>query len=112
MDRKYWTFFFDDCGRKETESGVAYLLLLDIRMPKVDGVEVLRRLKADECLRKMPVIIITTTDDPREVQKCHQLGCNSYITKPIDYDKFVEAIRKLGLYLMVVQVPVLDERPL
>ena len=85
--------------------GTPYLLLLDIRMPKVDGVEVLRRVKDDSKLRKMPVIMITTTDDPREVANCHNLGCSNYITKPIEYDNFVEAIRQLGLFLMVVEVP-------
>lgn len=87
------------------KSGTAYLLLLDIRMPKVDGVEVLRQIKDDEELRKMPVIMITTTDDPREVENCHRLGCSNYITKPIDYEKFVESIKQLGLFLMVVEVP-------
>ncbi len=83
----------------------AYVLLLDIRMPKVDGVEVLERIKADPELRKLPVIMITTTEDPREVERCHILGCSNYITKPIDYDSFVHAIRQLGLFLAVVQVP-------
>ena len=87
------------------KSGAAYLLLLDIRMPKVDGVEVLRQVKQDEELRKIPVIMITTTDDPREVENCHKLGCSNYIAKPIDYDKFVESIKQLGLFLMVVEVP-------
>jgi CheY-like chemotaxis protein len=85
-----------------------YLLLLDIRMPKIDGVEVLRQLKADQELKKIPVIMITTTDDPREIENCHALGCNSYIAKPIDYEKFVETIGKLGLFLMVVQVPTVN----
>lgn len=92
----------DSAGRK---SGQAYILLLDIRMPKIDGVEVLRKVKEDSELRKMPVIMITTTDDPREVEKCHELGCSSYISKPIDYESFVNAIRQLGLFLAVVQVP-------
>ena len=83
----------------------AYLLLLDIRMPKVDGVEVLRQLKADPELRKIPVSMLTTTDDPREVERCHVLGCNNYIVKPVDYDKFSEAIRQLGLFVSLVQVP-------
>ena len=60
----------------------AYLLLLDIRMPKVDGVEALRQIKEDASLRKLPVIMLTTTDDPREIERCHLLGCNSYIVKP------------------------------
>ncbi len=95
-------------GGPHRKPNVAYMLLLDIRMPKVDGVEVLRQVKGHEELRKMPVIMITTTDDPREVENCHTLGCSNYITKPIDYEKFVESIRQLGLFLMVVEVPQLN----
>ncbi|MBN9122623.1 MAG: response regulator [Planctomycetes bacterium] len=86
------------------------LLLLDINMPRVDGVEVLRRLKADPKTDEIPVIVLTTTDDPREVKRCYELGCSSYVTKPVDYDKFVEAIRRLGLFLSIVKVPSEDER--
>ena len=82
-----------------------YLLLLDIRMPKQDGVEVLRQIKADPELRKLPVIMLTTTDDPREVARCHGLGCSNYIVKPVDYEKFSEAIKRLGLFVSLVQVP-------
>lgn len=95
----------DGCHRK---TGTPYLLLLDIRMPKISGIEVLRRIKQDQVLHSMPVIILTTTDDPNEVEKCHLLGCNNYITKPIDYDKFVTAIRQLGFFLTVVEVPRID----
>lgn len=98
-------FLFQRTQGPHLEYGTSYLLLLDINMPKVDGVEVLRQVKQDEGLKKMPVIMITTTDDPREVQRCHDLGCSNYIAKPIDYDKFVQAIRQLGLFLMVVEVP-------
>lgn len=90
------------------ESGRSYVLLLDIRMPKLNGAEVLALVKADPELRKIPVIMITTTDDPREVDRCHALGCNNYITKPIEYEDFVYAIRQLGLFLSVVQVPALN----
>ena len=83
----------------------AYLLLLDIRMPKVDGVEVLRQIKADPGMRKLPVIMLTTTDDPREVERCHLLGCNSYIVKPVDYDKFAAAITNLGMFMRLVKMP-------
>lgn len=82
-----------------------YLLLLDIRMPQVDGVEVLRQVKAHSELKKIPVIILTTTDDPREVERCHQIGCSSYIVKPVDYEKFAESIRNMGLYISLVEVP-------
>jgi CheY-like chemotaxis protein len=87
------------------KKGTPLVLLLDIRMPKIDGVEVLRQIKQHLELRKIPVIMITTTDDPLEVERCHAIGCSNYVTKPVDYEKFVAAIRQLGLFLMVVQVP-------
>jgi CheY-like chemotaxis protein len=85
--------------------GIPYLLLLDLRMPKIDGLEVLRQIKQDDELRKIPVIMITTNDDPKEINICHSLGCSSYIVKPVDYCKFIEAMRRLGLFLMIVEVP-------
>jgi CheY-like chemotaxis protein len=85
--------------------GDTTLLLLDIKMPRLDGIEVLRRLKADPRTAKLPVIMLTTTDDPREVARCYELGCNVYVTKPVDYQAFIEAIKRLGLFLQVVQVP-------
>jgi len=93
------------------KSDTAYLLMLDIRMPKVDGVEALRQIKEDPFLRKLPVIMLTTTDDPREIERCHLLGCNSYIVKPVDYDKFAEAIKQLGLFVSLVQVPEINGKP-
>jgi CheY-like chemotaxis protein len=81
------------------------LLLLDIKMPRVDGVEVLRQLKSDPQTALVPIIMLTTTDDPREIQRCYELGCSVYITKPVDYQAFVEAINRLGLFLQVVRVP-------
>ena len=98
-------FLFQRGDGPKRSSDAAYFILLDIRMPKVDGVEVLRQLKADPELRKIPVSMLTTTDDPREVERCHGLGCNNYIVKPVDYDKFSEAIRQLGLFVSLVQVP-------
>jgi CheY-like chemotaxis protein len=85
-----------------------YLLFLDIRMPKVDGVEVLRQIKADPELHNLPVIMLTTTEDPREVDRCHAIGCNNYVHKPVDYEKFVEVIKQLGLFLLLVKVPRID----
>lgn len=98
-------FFFDRDGRTRPTPDGPYLVLLDIRMPKVDGIEVLRRLKSDPELRKLPVVMLTTTDDTREVERCHTLGCNVYIQKPVDYDKFAEAIRRLGLFVTLLLIP-------
>jgi CheY-like chemotaxis protein len=98
-------FLFERGEGPRRSADTAYLLLLDIRMPKVDGVEVLRQVKGDAQLRKLPVIMLTTTDDPREVARCHGLGCSNYIVKPVDYDKFSEAIKQLGMFISLVQVP-------
>jgi CheY-like chemotaxis protein len=87
------------------KAGMRYVALLDIRMPKVDGVEVLRRLKADDELRKLPVIMVTTANDPRDVEQCHHIGCSTYLTKPVDYDRFVDAIVHLGQFLKSVEIP-------
>jgi CheY-like chemotaxis protein len=81
------------------------LVLLDINMPGLDGVEVLRQIKADAEAKKVPVLMLTTTDDPREINRCYELGCNVYITKPIDPAAFMAAIQRLGLLLSVVSIP-------
>ena len=81
------------------------LVLLDLNMPGIDGYQVLERMKADEGTKHIPVVILTTTDDAREVSRCYELGCNVYITKPVDYDKFSEAVQQLGLFLSIVTVP-------
>jgi CheY-like chemotaxis protein len=70
----------------------------------LDGYQVLERMKADERTRRIPVVVLTTTDDPREVSRCYDLGCSVYITKPVDYPEFSQAIRKLGLFLSIVTV--------
>jgi len=103
-------FFFGRPSQPSRRAEQVYLVLLDIRMPKVDGIEVLRRLKADPELRKLPVIMLTTTDDVREVERCHQLGCSVYIQKPVDYDRFAEAIRRLGLFVTLLLVPPVKAR--
>lgn len=90
---------------RRLEPDRAYLLLLDIRMPKVDGIDVLREIKADAELKRMPVCMLSTTDDPREVDRCHEIGCSNYIVKPVDYEKFASAIRQLGLFISLVKVP-------
>ena len=81
-----------------------YFILLDIRMPKVDGVEVLRRLKEDKRLRKIPVIMLTTTDADAEVDRCYKMGCSFYMVKPPDYGLFMKAVENLGKFLSLRQI--------
>ena len=81
------------------------LVLLDLNLPVLDGYQVLERMKADERTKRIPVIILTTTDDTREISRCYELGCNVYINKPVDYEQFSEAIRKLGLFMAVLMIP-------
>jgi CheY-like chemotaxis protein len=83
----------------------AVLLLLDLNLPDMDGIDILRRIKATEHTKRIPVVVLTTTDDQREIQRCYDLGCNVYITKPVDYDSFATSIRQLGLFMSVMQVP-------
>jgi len=87
------------------EPAAPLLVLLDLNMPVLDGYQVLERMKADERTRRIPVVVLTTTDDPREVSRCYDLGCSIYVTKPVDYQQFSEAIRKLGLFLSIVTFP-------
>lgn len=81
------------------------LILLDLNLPDMSGTDILAKLKGDAKLRRLPVVVLTTTDDKVEIQHCYDLGCNVYITKPVDYEAFAAAIRQLGLFLSVIQVP-------
>jgi CheY-like chemotaxis protein len=85
--------------------GAPLLVLLDLNLPDMSGTQILGKLKSDEATKHIPVIVLTTTDDKVEIQKCYDLGCNVYITKPVDYDAFAVAIRQLGLFLSVMKVP-------
>ncbi|HUV94412.1 MAG TPA: response regulator [Anaerolineae bacterium] len=80
------------------------LALLDLNLPVLDGYQVLERVKADDRTKRIPAVVLTTTDDPREVSRCYDLGCCVYVTKPVDYPQFAEAIRRLGLFLSIVTV--------
>jgi CheY-like chemotaxis protein len=87
------------------------LVLLDINMPGgLDGIEVLRQIKSHPETKSIPVIMLTTTDDPREVNRCYELGCNVYITKPVEPSTFIDAIHRLGLFISVVSLPSMDGR--
>jgi len=98
-------YLFKESTYAEATHALPLLVLLDLNLPQLDGYQVLTRLKADERTRHIPVIILTTTDEPHEIERCYALGCNVYITKPVEYEQFTEAMRKLGLFLSIVQIP-------
>jgi len=81
------------------------LVLLDLKLPKIDGLEVLRRLRGDERTRLQPVVILTTSNEDRDILSSYKLGANSYIRKPVDFEQFMEAVRQLGLYWLVLNTP-------
>ena len=81
------------------------LVLLDLNLPDMSGTDILAKIKADDRLHRVPVVVLTTTDDKTEIQRCYDLGCNVYITKPVNYESFADAIRQLGLFLSVIQLP-------
>ena len=98
-------YLFSEGQYAGTERASPLLVLLDLNMPVLDGYQVLERMKSDERTRHIPVIMLTTTDDTREVSRCYDLGCSVYVTKPVDYEQFTLAIRNLGLFLSIVTVP-------
>jgi CheY-like chemotaxis protein len=98
-------YLFGEGAYEGTKRPAQLLMLLDLNLPVLDGYQVLRRMKADERTKHIPVVVLTTTDDAREVARCYELGCNVYVTKPVDYEQFSQAIRELGLFLAIVAVP-------
>ena len=89
----------------EVRANGPMLILLDLNLPDMQGTDILAEVKKDERLKRAPVVVLTTTDDKAEIQRCYDLGCNVYITKPVDYESFAGAIRQLGLFLSVMQAP-------
>ncbi|SEM71340.1 Response regulator receiver domain-containing protein [Bosea lupini] len=98
-------FLFGADGTGEASSRRQLLILLDLNLPDMAGVDILEKVKANQHTRRSPVIVLTTTDDSREIQRCYDLGANVYITKPVDYEGFANAIKQLGLFFSVMQVP-------
>ena len=80
-------------------------ILLDLNLPDTSGIDILKRVKENKYLKTTPVVVLTTTDDSHEIKRCYELGCNVYITKPVNYESFANAIRQLGLFFSVIQVP-------
>lgn len=102
-------FFFDRTASAVQHAAGAYFVLLDIRMPKVNGIEVLRRLKSDPHLKKFPVVMLSTAEDEKEVERCYEIGCSAYVRKPVESQLFADAIRLLGLFSRLLHVPEIGE---
>jgi DNA-binding response OmpR family regulator len=98
-------FLFGADGSGLAQRGRALLVLLDLNLPDMSGVDILKRVKENEHLKASPVVVLTTTDDQIEIKRCYELGANVYITKPVNYDSFANAIRQLGLFFSVIKVP-------
>ncbi|MBJ6986626.1 MULTISPECIES: response regulator [unclassified Devosia] len=98
-------FLLGPDGTGQTNQGRQLLVLLDLNLPDMTGIDILEKVKANEHTRRSPVVVLTTTDDQREIQRCYDLGANVYITKPVDYEGFAHAIKQLGLFFSVMQIP-------
>ncbi len=103
--QELWDFLVAAGQRTAPYDGHGFLLLLDIVMPGIDGLEILRRIKTDKQWHNLPVIMLTTTDDPQEIESCYTFGCNCYITKPMEHERFTGTLKKLGLSLIIVPTP-------
>jgi CheY-like chemotaxis protein len=99
------SYLFGSDGSGSDRKGQALLILLDLNLPDMTGIEILQRVKENRYLKCAPVVVLTTTDDSQEIKRCYDLGCNVYITKPVNYESFANAIRQLGLFFSVIQVP-------
>jgi CheY-like chemotaxis protein len=99
------TFMLGADGSGNVSAGRQLLILLDLNLPDMTGIDILEKLKSNRHTKRSPVVVLTTTDDSREIQRCYDLGANVYITKPVNYEAFANAIRQLGLFFAVMQVP-------
>jgi CheY-like chemotaxis protein len=98
-------YLFGSDGTGVAHKSNALLILLDLNLPDMTGIDILRRVKENDYLKCVPVVVLTTTDDSHEIKRCYELGCSVYITKPVNYENFANAIRQLGLFFSVIQVP-------
>ena len=87
------------------ENRMPKLILLDLKMPRVDGIEVLRKLKSDEKKRSIPVVVLTSSKEEKDIVEAYKLGVNAYIVKPVDFDQFVKAVTQVGLFWVVLNQP-------
>jgi two-component system response regulator len=88
-------------SERKVENGPK-VILLDLKMPKVNGIEVLKKIKADERTKKIPVVVLTSSKEDPDIQECYRLGVNSYVVKPVDFEAFIKAVSELGFYWMLL----------
>ena len=98
-------FLFQRDRVLSNEEQVSYILLLDIHMPRIDGIEVLRQIKCNKYINKMPVIMLSVLGDPEEMEQCKELGCDNYFVKPANHEKFSDTVENLGYYIKAVILP-------
>ncbi len=106
--RQALDYLFEEGEFKGQQRAPSLLVLLDLNLPVIGGIQVLKRMKESDTTKRIPVIILTTSDDNRDITKCYELGCNVYVSKPVDYQKFSAAIQQLGLFLSVASVPAIS----
>ncbi|MGE3540352.1 MAG: response regulator [Candidatus Tectimicrobiota bacterium] len=98
-------YLFHTRAYAQSRHPLPLLVLLDLNLPGLDGYQILAQLKGDHRTKHIPVIVLTTTDEPKDIERCYNLGCNVYMTKSVEYAKFARAIQSLGLFLSVVKIP-------
>ncbi|HYR77098.1 MAG TPA: response regulator [Pyrinomonadaceae bacterium] len=101
-------YFFREAASGESEKVMPQLVLLDLKLPKLNGLEVLRRLRATESTRRLPVVVFTSSSEEEDMLKSYELGANSYVRKPVEFEQFLEATKQLGLYWLVLNEIVPD----
>ncbi len=97
--------FGEEGGQAGLPNGLPVVVLLDLKLPRVDGLEVLRRIRCDDSTRLLPVVVLTSSSEEKDIVRSYDLGANSYIRKPVRFSDFVEAVRQLGLYWLVLNQP-------
>jgi two-component system, response regulator len=95
-------FFLRGAHANRSTTEIAQVVLLDLKLPKVDGLDVLRELRSDERTRLIPIVVLTSSAEEQDLVRSYGLGANSYVRKPVDFTQFVEAVRQLGLYWLVI----------
>ncbi|MBI3509303.1 MAG: response regulator [Bacteroidetes bacterium] len=98
-------YFFGNENSPAKNDATPKVILLDLKMPKVNGIEVLKKMKSNERTKKIPVVVLTSSREDPDIRVCYELGVNSYVVKPVQFDQFVKAVSELGLYWTLINQP-------